>query len=36
MKENKILIAKNMKKENMDINIINRLTGLSKEEIEKL
>ena len=36
IKENQILIAKNMKKENMDINIIHRITGLSKEDIEKL
>lgn len=36
IRENQILIAKNMKKENIDINIINKVTGLSKEDIEKL
>ncbi|WP_300759087.1 Rpn family recombination-promoting nuclease/putative transposase [uncultured Brachyspira sp.] len=36
IKENQILIAKNMKKENMDINIISKITGLSIEEIKKL
>ncbi|WPC23351.1 Rpn family recombination-promoting nuclease/putative transposase [Brachyspira hyodysenteriae] len=36
IKENQILTAKNMKKKNMDINLINELTGLSIEEIEKL
>ena len=36
MKENQILTAKNMKNKNMDINLINELTGLSIEEIKKL
>uniref|UniRef100_UPI00262F16A7 Rpn family recombination-promoting nuclease/putative transposase n=2 Tax=uncultured Brachyspira sp. TaxID=221953 RepID=UPI00262F16A7 len=36
IKETQILMAKNMKKENMDINLISRLTGLSLDEIEKL
>ncbi|MEI0527741.1 hypothetical protein R4J00_03715, partial [Brachyspira intermedia] len=36
IKENQILTAKNMKKENIDINIISKITGLSIEEIEKL
>ena len=36
IKENQILTAKNMKKKNMDINLISELTGLSIEEIEKL
>ena len=36
IKENQILTAKNMKKENIDINIISKVTGLSIEKIEKL
>ena len=36
IKENQILTAKNMKKENIDINIINKITGLSIKEIEEL
>ena len=36
IKENKILTAKNMKKENIDINIISKITGLSIEEIKNL
>ena len=36
IKENQILTAKNMKNKNMDINLINELTGLSIEEIKKL
>ncbi|MEI0445966.1 Rpn family recombination-promoting nuclease/putative transposase [Brachyspira intermedia] len=36
IKENQILTAKNMKKENIDINIISKITGLGIEEIEKL
>ncbi len=36
IKENQILIAKNMKKENMDINIISKITGLGIEEIKNL
>ncbi|WP_297244899.1 Rpn family recombination-promoting nuclease/putative transposase [uncultured Brachyspira sp.] len=36
IKENQILTAKNMKKENIDINIISKITGLSIKEIEKL
>ncbi|WP_020004697.1 Rpn family recombination-promoting nuclease/putative transposase [Brachyspira innocens] len=36
IKENQILTAKNMKKENIDINIISKITGLSIQEIEKL
>uniref|UniRef100_UPI003F4BBEA7 Rpn family recombination-promoting nuclease/putative transposase n=1 Tax=Brachyspira catarrhinii TaxID=2528966 RepID=UPI003F4BBEA7 len=36
IKENQILTAKNMKKKNMDINLISELTGLSIEEIKKL
>ena len=35
-KNKSIEIAKNMLKENLDINLIIKLTGLSKEEIEKL
>ena len=35
-KESQINIAKEMKKENMDINIISRITGLSIEEIKNL
>ena len=36
IKENQILTAKNMKKKNMDINLISELTGLSIEEIKNL
>ena len=36
IKERNYIIAKNMKKENIDIEIIKRITGLSIEEIEKL
>ncbi|OEJ13359.1 hypothetical protein BFL38_12490 [Brachyspira hampsonii] len=36
IKENQILTAKNMKKENIDVNIISKITGLSMQEIEKL
>ena len=32
----KIKTAENMKKEDMDISIIAKITGLSLEEIEKL
>ena len=35
-KNKSILIAREMKKENMSFELINRLTGLSAEEIEKL
>ena len=35
-KEEKIKIVKSMLKENMDIEIIIKITGLTKEEIEKL
>ena len=35
-KEEKIKIVKSMLKENMDIQIIIKITGLTKEEIEKL
>ena len=35
-KEEKLQIAKNMLKENMDIEIIIKVTGLTKEEIEKI
>ena len=36
IKENQILTAKNMKKENIDVNIISKITGLSIQEIENL
>ena len=36
IKNRSIEIAKNMIKENIDIDIISKITGLSKEEIEKL
>ncbi|CRF33680.1 Conserved hypothetical protein [Brachyspira suanatina] len=36
IKENQILTAKNVKKENIDINIISKITGLSIEEIKNL
>ena len=35
-KESQINIAKEMKKENMDINLISKLTGLNASDIEKL
>ena len=35
-KNKAILIAKSMKKENIDIKTIKRITGLSLKEIEKL
>ena len=35
-KENKLEIAKNMLKENMSIDIISRVTGLSEKEVEEL
>ena len=35
-KENSYAIARNMKKENIDIEVIKRVTGLSIEEIKKL
>ena len=36
IKNRNIEIAKNMIKENIDIDIISKITGLTKEEIEKL
>ena len=36
IKEGKISMAKSMKEENIDIEVIKRITGLSIEEIEKL
>ena len=36
MHEEKLEIAKNMLKENLDTAIISKITGLSKEEIESL
>ena len=36
IEENKIEIAKNLLKENVDINIISKTTGLTLEEIKKL
>ena len=36
IKENQILVAKNMKNKNMDIELIAELTGLDIKEIEKL
>ena len=35
-RQNSIEIAKKMKQEGMNINIIVKITGISKEEIEKL
>jgi len=35
-RQNKIEIAKNMLNENMDIEIITKVTGLTKKEIETL
>lgn len=36
IQEGKKEVAKNMLKENYDIETVSRITGLSKEEIEKL
>ena len=36
MHEEKLEIAKNMLKENLDTAIISKITGLSKEEIESI
>ena len=36
IKEEKIKTAKRMKNEELDINLIQKITGLTKEEIEKL
>ena len=36
IRNNKIDTAKNMIKDNLDINLISKYTGLTKEEIEKL
>ena len=36
IEQEKYSLAKNMKKENIDINIISKVTGLSIEKIEKL
>ena len=36
MKQEKIEIAKFMMQENMNLKLINKITGLTKEEIEKL
>ena len=36
IKETQISMAKNMKKDKVDFNIISKYTGLSIEEIEKL
>ena len=36
MKQGKIEIAKSMIQENMNLELIRKITGLSKEEIEKL
>ena len=36
IKEGQISMAKNMKKDKVDFNIISKYTGLSIEEIEKL
>ena len=36
IKENQIEVAKKMKEKNIDINIIEEITKLTKEEIEKL
>ncbi len=36
IEKEKYSLARNMKKENMDINLISKLTGLSLDEIEKL
>ncbi|KLI43732.1 ATPase, partial [Brachyspira hyodysenteriae] len=36
IEKEKYSLVRNMKKKNMDINLISELTGLSIEEIEKL
>ncbi len=36
VEQNKLGIAKNMLKENIDIEIISKVTGLTKEEIKEL
>lgn len=36
IEQEKISLAKNMKKENIDINVIGKVTGLSIEEIKNL
>ena len=36
MKKEKILIEKSMLQENMNLELIHKITGLTKEEIEKL
>ena len=36
IEKEKYSLAKNMKKENIDVNIISKVTGLSMEEINKL
>ncbi len=36
IEQEKYSLAKNMKKENIDINVISKVTGLSIEKIEKL
>ncbi len=36
MKETEIKIAKKLKQENMSIEKISEITGLTKEEVEKL
>ena len=36
IEKEKYALAKNMKNENLDINLISKITGLSTEEISKL
>lgn len=36
VEKEKYALAKNMKTENIDINLISKITGLSKEEIDNL
>ena len=36
MKQKNLEIAKKLKQQNVDINIIEKVTGLTKEEIEQL
>ncbi|WP_028329730.1 Rpn family recombination-promoting nuclease/putative transposase [Brachyspira alvinipulli] len=36
IEQEKYLLAKNMKKEKIDVNVISKVTGLTKEEINKL
>ena len=36
LKQGKLLVAKNMKSEGIDIDTIMKITGLSEEEIEKI